>query len=75
MDESEPSRILEELVSLSLRAPELQMSQFLYESLRKLTSLSLGAPELQRGQFLNRILKEINQSEPESSCAPNGSVP
>ena len=49
MDKSEPCRILEELVSLSLRAPELQMGQYLDEIVKEWTSLSLGAPELQKG--------------------------
>ena len=49
MDKSEPCRILEELVSLSLRGPELQMGQYLDEIVKEWTSLSLGAPEPQKG--------------------------
>ena len=48
MDKSEPCRILEELVSLSLRGPELQMGQYLDEIVKEWTSLSLGAPEPQK---------------------------
>ncbi len=43
MDQSEPSRILEELVSLSLRAPERQMDQLLNEIIKEMDQSELGS--------------------------------